>query len=445
MQIGNAVYGENYVFSGIQAFQPPYTLNENGDLCYNTVPVAQIGKDNQSNMVYGRELRGVTDPMDLTGASVVGSVPGVDFDNCLYVKATDGSYYRPDEYIYNGDDTYTAATYREGTPIPGGPYIINANTRLYAGEMESHPHGAVLPPGTDNVTAVKATDPNDIETATVLDGSGIVNPKGIANIKIGERYFAVESYEDNGDGTGTLTYTDNLGNLKSMQTDKSTKYYSLDSAVVDEYGNIVEGKAVELDNPPVFNNQFPIYLADGDEEGSPQFNYNNVPYSQRKYVDAGFGLSIDKHTGLDKNSVIKTSVSGLDAFGYGTKIVEYAKEDGVVKTYEVPNNVYEIYGEMAQALKDNDMDKFAALDMHLVERTDELVENISDLGISYKYIDSNLTRLANEAMTLEELQGSVEGIDNVTEITNLYNNKYAWELTLQFGSKYLPQSLMDYI
>jgi flagellin-like hook-associated protein FlgL len=423
MQVGNAIYGEHYVFSGIQSYQAPYNLNDNGEYCYNTIPVAKIGKDINSTFVYGTELAGVSDPTDLTGASIKGSTPGVDFDGCIFVKGSDGNFYEVDDFVDNGDGTFNAETYNGGTAIPGGPIVVDSKTKLYAGEMSSNPHSSVLPANSSDVTAVNMTDPNDLSTATVVNGEGLLSPNAKAYIKDNDNYYyQVASYTDNGDGTGSVNYVDINGENKTMNTNSATKYYTLEHAVADTDGNVKT-----------------------DAGGDTLFEYNKVPYSDRQYVDAGFGLSVDSFTGLDKNTAIKTSVSGLEAYGYGTRTVEYATGDGVIKTYEVPNNVYELYGEMSKALEENDLDKFSALDIHLVEKTDELVKNISDLGIGYKYLDSNLVRLENESMTLEELRGKVEGIDNVTEITNLYNDKYAWELTLQFGSKYLPQSLMDYV
>jgi flagellin-like hook-associated protein FlgL len=101
--------------------------------------------------------------------------------------------------------------------------------------------------------------------------------------------------------------------------------------------------------------------------------------------------------------------------------------------------------DVYEATKTYNETYFAVLDSHLVDQTDNVVKEITGIGIRYSFLENNLQRLELEEMTLGEMQHQIEGIDEIEEDNNLQMNKLAWTLTLQYGSQYLPQTLMDYI
>ena len=169
-----------------------------------------------------------------------------------------------------------------------------------------------------------------------------------------------------------------------------------------------------------------------------------VPYSDDIYVDVGLNVSVNAGK-LDKKTALNISVSGLNAFGYGTTNVEYRCTDGTIKNFEVPNNIYVIFDEMAKALDARDMDKFAALDLQLTEQSRKLMVEVADIGVRGNYLSSTLSRYEDEELTLIEMQTNVEKINDVEEITTMRSHEYSWQLTLQFGSSFLPKSLMDYL
>ncbi|NLP26612.1 MAG: hypothetical protein GX365_04615 [Clostridiales bacterium] len=169
-----------------------------------------------------------------------------------------------------------------------------------------------------------------------------------------------------------------------------------------------------------------------------------VPYSDDIYVDVGLNVSVNEGK-LDKKTALNISVSGLEAFGYGTTNVEYLSIDGNLKNYDVPNNIYVIFDEMAKALDAMDMDKFAALDLQLTEQSRKLMVEVADIGVRGNYLSSTLSRYEDEELTLIEMQTNVEKINDSEEITTMRSHEYSWQLTLQFGSSFLPQSLMDYL
>ncbi len=164
-----------------------------------------------------------------------------------------------------------------------------------------------------------------------------------------------------------------------------------------------------------------------------------VPESGDVYMDIGLGL---KFTGsdLNTNSAFKVSVSGIDSLGYGTEQVEY---NG--KEYEIPNNLCEVLSGMSEALRADDMDKFAAYEMQFKKQTDKLVTNVSEVGVRTNFLESNLSRLEDEELILTEKKANLEGVEDTDELIRYKSFDYSWMLTLQYGSKVLPQSLMDFV
>lgn len=169
-----------------------------------------------------------------------------------------------------------------------------------------------------------------------------------------------------------------------------------------------------------------------------------VPQSEEVYLDIGLGVKFIGGN-ISPKSAFKVSVSGLECLGYGTSTVNSTGKDGVARDYEVPNNLCDILTGMSQAIRDNDMDKFAAYEVNFKAQTDKLVTNVSEIGIRTNFLESNLERMENEEFLLTEKHANLEGVEDSKELINYKSMEYAWMLTLQYGSKVIPQSLMDFI
>ena len=171
-----------------------------------------------------------------------------------------------------------------------------------------------------------------------------------------------------------------------------------------------------------------------------------VDLSGDTYVDIGLGLRLSPDgESFDENSVFKMSFPGLEWTGYGTSEITYEDADGVEKTEEVSNNMYDILTKMQEALKDNDTERLGALRDHLEDRFNDLLVGIANLGTRSAFLESKGERLEDEATDLQVIQKNTEGINDTDEITKMQEYNYSWLLTLKFGSQILPQSLMDYI
>lgn len=207
------------------------------------------------------------------------------------------------------------------------------------------------------------------------------------------------------------------------------------------------------------NKSEPFTVAD---DGSVQFNGVNVkdikkiddiyesvdgtavPFSKDIYIDIGAGMSV-KNGEIDPRTAFKVSVSGLEAIGYGTSQIEYTGINGDQHTIEVSNNLCEIVDEISAAITDGDMDRAMALNDHMNDKLDDLILVISDIGVRTSYLENNADKLVDDEYVLTEIQSNLEKIKDTDELVNYKSLEYSWLLTLQYGGKMLPQSLMDYV
>lgn len=180
-------------------------------------------------------------------------------------------------------------------------------------------------------------------------------------------------------------------------------------------------------------------------DGKFTSNGEKVPFSDSIYIDIGIGLTV-KNGAVDPRSAFNMSVSGLDCLGYGTTEITYKDiNTNEEHTFEAPNNAYELLDEMSKCLEEKDFDKLGALNDHLRKTVDNLVTQIADVGVRTNYLENHTGRLEDEEYVLTEIQNNLEYIKDTDELINQKSLEYSWLLTLQYGGKVIPQSLMDYI
>lgn len=173
-------------------------------------------------------------------------------------------------------------------------------------------------------------------------------------------------------------------------------------------------------------------------------NGTKVPFSDSIYIDIGLNVSV-KSGQVDSRTAFNMSISGLDCLGYGTTQLSYEDAEGVKQNFTAPNNIYELVNDMKECLDNKEYEKLSVLNDHLKDRFDNLVNEISDIGVRTNYVERHGSRLDDESYVLTKIQTDLEYIKETDELVNNKTMEYSWLLTLQYGSKVLPQSLMDYI
>lgn len=202
---------------------------------------------------------------------------------------------------------------------------------------------------------------------------------------------------------------------------------------VDEQGNLLYNMAVVSG---VSKNDVGEYF---------DANGNLVQLSETTYIDIGIGLKNSADGSIDFESAYEVSFSGLDCIGFGTTEVTYTDKEGNEVTENVSNNVYDIATELSKALREGNIERVQMLNDRMTEAHNNVLTNVSELGVKTSYLERNLTMLKDEEVEIETMQSDLEGISDTEEIVKMNEYKYAWMLTLQFGGNVLPQSLMDFI
>lgn len=486
-QYGNAIYGDHYVFAGTKNDIQPYNLNGYGELTYNGARVSDtnrlaefaefyvdpdtkqkyVGNWNDDKTEFTFQYNGATrvlstsryytDSIGINHDLAVSGNPynsadkadtngyffptgGLQPGDINKLPVTTNYYYQKvDQYIQiadrNADGAVTGVNYYQLVRDSDGSYFYDSS-------------GAVPPSSNANTTV--RLDAEQVRNATTVSADQLENynngnySRGTAGSYIRDTKTGF-FYEINKDDP--LQYTNEYG----KRIDVPGKYYIQDGASGNFYELVrkSDGSYAYNNGSAATPNLVDISVEDIRNSlivtDEPRYNVAEVPYSENTYVDVGLGMAFTTNNGLDRNTTVQTSVSGLAAFGYGTTKTTYVNMEGEKKEYELPNSIYLIFGEMAKALRENDVDKIAALDIHMVNKTAELNKQIADLGVRDKHLSANEERLVNEELTLKQLQGAVEGIEPAQVITEVEMNEAAWMMTLQFGSRFIPKSLMDYI
>lgn len=224
----------------------------------------------------------------------------------------------------------------------------------------------------------------------------------IANSKYGNNYLFCSA--GNADGSAPFT----VGNNGLLYYNGNTT--PIDQMVTDSSGNIA------IDN------------GDGTT--------TEIDYNGSNYLDIGLGLSVSGTSGsyqLDTRTAVKSSLSGLDIFGYG------------VDQNGVPNNFYSLFSDIADDLSTGNISALSKELSTLTTSHDNLLISLADIGNTSSFVENVSSQLQNDRVSLQELQNSVESVDLAEEI--MYNKEFemAWTVTLQLGSNILPKTIFDFL
>ncbi len=161
-------------------------------------------------------------------------------------------------------------------------------------------------------------------------------------------------------------------------------------------------------------------------------NGNPIPYNTPNYVDIGFGYK-DDNGQIDPNTAFLDTFSGVESFGFG------------VDANGVPKNIYSLFGDIANNLRSSNIDGLENNLTALPQAMDSLLVAITDIGARSTLLENTALRLENEYVNLSEKQNGLEFVDVAEEM--MFNKTYerSWMITLQLGSKILPETLFNFL
>lgn len=153
-----------------------------------------------------------------------------------------------------------------------------------------------------------------------------------------------------------------------------------------------------------------------------------------RFIDIGFGLSLDASGNIDPNTVTQISTTGIEVFGYG-------------ETNGLPNNIIALAQKIVDDLKNPTFDHDEMqknLDQFQARRSEFLIQ-VGDIGNRAKFLDDNQERIESELIDMQTLQRNIEAVS--IEEESIYNNSYiyAWQVSLKLAGQILPQSIFDFM
>ena len=162
---------------------------------------------------------------------------------------------------------------------------------------------------------------------------------------------------------------------------------------------------------------------------------NRLLYESDVYADIGAGMTFDGDD-LNTASVTNSSVSGLECLGYGESKVGD-------ETY--PNNMISLLQQVADTIRSGDRDAMGKIESFLDKRYKEYVVNLTNVGNTSRFLDDCKTRIENEVAELTERQNNLEAVDYAEEAIVSQTYYMAYQISIQMGSKILPNSIFSFI
>ena len=158
-----------------------------------------------------------------------------------------------------------------------------------------------------------------------------------------------------------------------------------------------------------------------------------IPYNKKNYVDIGAGFRLLPNGEVDPNTAFQDTYSGVDSFGFGVNA------DGM------PRNAYSLLGRMVENLRANNLEGLGKTLNAIPDAMDFVLTAVTEIGARGVTLQDSKSRLEGEYINLIEIQNDLEGVDYSEEIIHNKSFEMSWMVTLQLGSKILPQTIFDFI
>ncbi|MDF2685977.1 MAG: flgL [Clostridia bacterium] len=152
-----------------------------------------------------------------------------------------------------------------------------------------------------------------------------------------------------------------------------------------------------------------------------------------KYVDIGLGLDVNGFGEVAPESAINTAHSGAELLGTGVDI------NGV------PNNLYNILGDLADMFENNNMTQIELYSEKLSDKADDVRLQYVSVGEQVKFVEFIDKRLDINELNNSKKSKSLEGIELEKAIIEFSSQELIYNACLQMGTKILQPSLLDYL
>ncbi len=173
-----------------------------------------------------------------------------------------------------------------------------------------------------------------------------------------------------------------------------------------------------------------------DGSGNLQYHGQNVDTgtfgSESRYVDIGLGMTISSGVVVPQ-SALDTAYSGAALLGTGM--------DG----NGIPNNLYQLLGEIADKLESGDLTNIDLYTQKLEAKSNDIRMQYVGIGEKANYISFFNDRLDREKIAASTKQNALEVLSLEEGIMQFSQQELVYNACLQMGTKILQPSLLDYL
>lgn len=168
-------------------------------------------------------------------------------------------------------------------------------------------------------------------------------------------------------------------------------------------------------------------LYNGQDVNTGIFSDENI------YIDIGIGLDVNEFGFVDPKSAFNIAIPGTKLLGTGLD------ENGL------PNNLYNLLGEIADKLANNDLSNIELYAEKLEDLSGEIRMQYVGIGEKSNFITYFKERLDSEKLNSKTKQSELEGMQLEQGIIEFGEMELAYNACLQMGAKILQPSLLDFL
>jgi flagellar hook-associated protein 3 FlgL len=240
-----------------------------------------------------------------------------------------------------------------------------------------------------------------------------------------DKNYSTAAMSDASGETGRSAYAQNL---RSMQQ-------SMVITLNAKYGNAFVMAGSDGTNAPFKLTEEGNLLYRGLDVNDPANSAVMKQLSQETaYVDLGYGLTFSGDE-VVSSSAFNSAFPGVNVVGYGQTA------DGTSK------NLIVLAGQMADILEADkfDSEAYEKLWTQFNKGSNELRNQLTEIGTKSQLLDSTLDRLVNEKLNITEQYTSDVNINEAEAIMNYSWAQYVYNAALKIGTSIFSQSLVDFL
>lgn len=248
-------------------------------------------------------------------------------------------------------------------------------------------------------------------------------------------------------------YQSNIGEIKGILTERESAISEINDIIKEASVDLLQGRngTYSADDRAAIAESLRSYqetimrLANTtycDEYVFGGSNEYEIPFTldtdgnllyQGQNVDTGTFPAEASYIDIGNGSAFNISCTGVYLLGCGVD------SDGL------PNNIYNLLGEIVTAFENNDLTNLDAFSEKLDKTAGDMAVKYTEIGAQSSFVKMIGDRLISMQSNSIERQTELEGADTAKAILEYEEQSMVYDATLAMGAKILTQTLLDYL